>query len=264
VSLEIAKNAIKSHPFLYSAFRPIVRQIRRRGGEAERLRRFCALLPDFAPEPTFVKVGANDGITGDPVSDLLLADARWKGLLIEPVPFIFDRLRKNFGEGPRFMLEQIAIGPNSGQAAFYYVDAKAIDCLPGLPVWYDQLGSFDRNHIVRQLNGVLAPFIRECLVEVRRLPEVLKQRGIRDVHLLHIDAEGYDYEVLKTADLDHRPPAAILIENKNLAEAQKTELVSLLRRQGYSVDQCDGDYFAVHQASPLPRLAKDWALRARH
>ena len=32
----------------------------------ERFRRYCSYLPEVAPEPVFVKIGANDGITGDP------------------------------------------------------------------------------------------------------------------------------------------------------------------------------------------------------
>lgn len=64
------------------------------------------------------------------------------GLLIEPVPPIFDHLRKNFGDNQRFFLEQVAIGANSGKAGFCYVDARAIESLPGLPVWHGQLGAF--------------------------------------------------------------------------------------------------------------------------
>jgi FkbM family methyltransferase len=259
VPLEKAKDAIKSVPFLYNTLRPIVAHYRRRGGESERLRRYCALAPDLVDRPMFVKVGANDGITGDPISDILLANQKWNGLLIEPVPFIFERLRKNFGGKERFVLEQIAIGAKPGTAPFYYVDARAIDNIPDLPEWYDQLGSFDRNHIARQLDGVLVPFIRECSVAAMPLPDLLKKNGIRDVHLLHIDAEGYDYEVIRTADLANQPPAAILLEHKNLSAAHKAELLALLREHGYRIDDCGGDYFAVHKTSPLSKLAKDWA-----
>jgi FkbM family methyltransferase len=179
------------------------------------------------------------------------------------VPFIFDRLRKNFGDEKRFLLEQVAIGANIGQAAFFYVDAKAAEVIPDLPIWYDQLGSFNRNHITKHLDGVLNPFILECIVEVRPLSEVLKKHGIRDVHLLHIDAEGYDFEVLKTIDLASEAPAAILLEQKNLTEADKVELRAHLRKHGYRVDDVGGDLFAVHKRSPLFRSAKDWAARAR-
>jgi len=261
--LDRGKNAIKSVPFLYNALRPILAHYRRRGGERERLMQYCVKVPSIVPQPIFVKVGANDGVSGDPVSDVLLADEKWRGLLIEPVPFIFDRLRKNFGDEKRFLLEQVAIGANIGQAAFFYVDAKAAEVIPDLPIWYDQLGSFNRNHITKHLDGVLNPFILECIVEVRPLSEVLKKHGIRDVHLLHIDAEGYDFEVLKTIDLASEAPAAILLEQKNLTEADKVELRAHLRKHGYRVDDVGGDLFAVHKRSPLFRSAKDWAARAR-
>ncbi len=261
--LDKAKNAVKSVPFLYRTLRPIVRHVRRRGGEDERLQFYCARLPDFVAEPVFVKVGAHDGITGDPVSDVLLGHEKWKGLLIEPVPVIFDRLRKNFSDSRRFILERVAIGAHRGKATFYYVDGKAIDSLPDLPFWYDQLGSFDRDHILKHFDGVLSPFVLECSVEVRPLSEVLEKNGIRDVHLLHIDAEGYDYEVLKTIDLSSAAPAAILLEHQNLSGGDKRELVQHLRRHGYSVDDCGGDFFAVHKKSPLSKFARDWAFRAR-
>jgi FkbM family methyltransferase len=258
VLLEKAKDIIKSVPFVYKSLRPIVAHYRRRGGETERLRQYCVLVPNFIAQPMFVKVGANDGITDDPISDLLLANDKWKGLLIEPVPFLFERLQKNFSDNKRFVLERVAIGANSRAATFYYVDEKAMDSIPNLPEWYGQLGSFDRNHITKHL-GAVAPFIVESIVDVRPLPAVLEKNGIRDVHLLHIDAEGYDYEVLKTIDLANQAPAAILIEHKHLCVTDKVNLIELLREHEYSVDDCGGDYFAVHKSSPLARLAKDWA-----
>jgi FkbM family methyltransferase len=203
-------------------------------------------VPEVVPKPVFVKVGANDGVTGDPFSDILLANAKWTGLLIEPVPYCFDRLRANFHDARRFSLEQVAIGATAGEATFYYVDQKAVESLPNLPSWYDQLGSFDKNHILKHLDGALAPFIIECRIEVLPLTEVLRKNGIQDVHLLHIDTEGYDYEVLKTLDLSHHAPVAILVEHRHLPAAQKTEMHNLLHEYGYSVHDCGGDYFAVN------------------
>jgi FkbM family methyltransferase len=211
------------------------------------------------PHPVFVKVGANDGVSGDPVSDILLADERWKGLLIEPVPYVFDRLRTNFRDSRRFSLEQVAIGASIGQAAFYYVDAKAAATIPDLPDWCDQLGSFDKNHITKHLDGSLTPFIVESMVEVRPLADVLQRNGMRDAHLLHIDTEGYDYEILKTVDLTHEAPWAILVEHRHLPNPQKAEMLLLLRNHGYSVDDCGTDYFAIHKRTLLSKLAKDLA-----
>jgi FkbM family methyltransferase len=230
------------------------------GTPEERLRRYCTRLPDFVPSPVFVKVGANDGVTGDPVSDIFLADARWKGLLIEPVPFCFQRLAANFRDSNRFSLEQVAIGQSTGVASFYYVDRKAAQIIPDLPDWFDQLGSFEKNHIIKHLNGALEPFIVEEAVPVLTLPDVLEKHGIREVHLLHIDTEGFDYAVLKTLDLTRRAFKAILIEHKHLSGDQHVKMLNHLRENGYRVDNCGGDYFAVQRKTPLQTLVWDVAL----
>jgi hypothetical protein len=162
VLVQKVKSAIKSVPLLYKLLRPLAVFSTPPGHELDKVRQYCSLLPQVVAEPLFVKVGANDGITGDPFSDILLANVKWKGLLIEPVPFCFDRLKAVFHDTGRFTLEQVAIGAPAGEAPFYYVDEKAGASIPDLPIWYDQLGSFDKNHILKHLDGVLAPFIITC------------------------------------------------------------------------------------------------------
>lgn len=242
VFLNRLSSAIRSLPFVY----PFTSEGRYEEALA-RARHYCSTLPQVVAEPVFVKVGANDGITGDPFSEIFLADTRWKGLLIEPVPYCFDRLKTTFRDSARFSLEQVAIGGTAGEATFYYVDQRASENVPDLPDWYDQLGSFDKNHILKHMDGVLAPFIIECKVEVLRLTDVLKRNGVGNVHLLHIDTEGNDFEVLKSLDLGDQRPTAIFIEHKHLPADQKMEMVSLLRKHGYCVHDCGGDYFAVNK-----------------
>jgi len=227
--------------------------------QMERFRQYCSYLPTVVPDPMFVKVGAHDGITGDPCSDILLAETRWKGLLIEPVPHCFDRLRANFHDEQRFSVEQIAISATAREAPFYYVNPKAREILK-LPNWFDQIGSLKKNGLMKIWNGVLAPFIVECKVEVRPLADLLSENEIRDVHLLHIDTEGHDYEVLKSLDFADLAPVVIFVEHKCLSDTQKAEMLHFLRRQGYSVYNCGGDYFALDkkaykrlQRTALPR-----------
>jgi FkbM family methyltransferase len=217
------------------------------GLERLSLREYCSYLPTIAQEPFFVKVGANDGVTGDPCSDILLAESKWKGLLIEPVPYCFDRLKANFRDSQRFSFERVAIGEASGEATFYYVNSQARRSIPNLPDWYDQLGSFDKMHIVKHLNGVLTPFIVECTVEVLPLTLVLEKNGIRDIHLLHVDTEGHDYKVLKTLDFSRHAPTAIFVEHKHLPDKEIAELLLLFKKHRYSVYDCGGDYFAVNK-----------------
>lgn len=255
-----ARESLNSFPRVRAAARVLAKPFGHDEKRENPERQYCSLLPQFVPEPAFVKVGANDGVTGDPLSDILLADQRWKGLLIEPVPSCFKRLALTFGDSRRFSLEQVAIGAGSGTAAFFYVDERAKNEIPDLPTWYDQLGSFDRNHILKHLNGALEPFIVERPIPMRTLAEVLEKNGMGEVHLLHIDTEGYDFEVLKTVDLTFKPPMAILIEYKHLAPDNKSKMLRTLRAHNYLVDDRGGDYFAIHKKSPLRRLSRDMAV----
>lgn len=236
---------------------------RARTREQSRFRAYCRNLAKAVSEPVFVKIGAADGITGDPCSDLLLANTNWRGLLIEPVPYCFDRLRANFQDSRRFSFEQIAIGAPAGVRTFYYIDAKAVESIPNLPAWFDQLGSFDKDHIKKHLGGVLEPFIIECKVRVYPLSDVLTRNKIQDVHLLHVDAEGYDYEILKTVDFAKYEPLSIYVEHKHLSDAKKTEMQNFLREHGYSVRDCGDDYFAVNEKANK-RLQKTRMHRRQH
>lgn len=259
-----AKAVVRSMPWLYKAVFPFVAlvcRVRVRALKAKiqrgnsRLGRHCEDLPKLVPAPMFVKVGANDGITADPCSDVLLANVQWHGLLIEPVPYCFERLRENFRDPQRFSLAQVCIGATADSASFYYVDEKAIDSLPHLPPGYDQLGAFDRSHIVESLDGVLEPFIIECAVSVCGLSDVIRKNGIEAVHLLHVDTEGHDLEVLKTLDFAEHAPTVIFIEHRHLPRAQRQEMRRLLRRHGYSVRDCGFDYLAVNRTA-MKRLQR--------
>jgi FkbM family methyltransferase len=213
------------------------------------LRKLCRRLPKHIPEPFFVKIGANDGISGDPISSVLLKNTQWKGLLIEPVPYCFDLLEKNFSDTNRFTLERIAVGTKSGQAPFYYVSQTACEQLPDIPRWFNQLGSFDRNHIIKHLDGVLEPFIIECAIQVKPLSDILAENRIPQVHLLHIDTEGYDYEIFKTIDLKNCPPLILFIEHRHLSRKEKQTMKHMMRRSDYAVHDCGNDYLAIHHPS---------------
>ncbi|MBK9580704.1 MAG: FkbM family methyltransferase [Saprospiraceae bacterium] len=70
-----------------------------------------------------------------------------------------------------------------------------------LPYWYDQLGSFNRSHIANHLNGILDPYIDEVELQGISLDNLLFKYSIFSIDLLHIDTEGYDWEILKQLGL---------------------------------------------------------------
>jgi FkbM family methyltransferase len=96
----------------------------------------------------FVQIGFNDGKTGDPFPYASIMK-NWHGVLVEPVSFLHNRLKKNYLEHRQdLVFERVAISSKSGSLRFYYVSETALQDLPGLPAWALQIGSFDRQHVV--------------------------------------------------------------------------------------------------------------------
>ena len=243
---------IKAVPGLYRVLYPVVQMVRRarylltRSGE-QRFRDCCSALSAKLPEAYFINVGANDGVTGTPAIKILLGNPNWKGLLIEPVPYCFERLKANFPDARRFMLEQVAVGSKAGRCRMFYVDQGARAQVPELPEWYDKLGSFDRAHISTHLGPAIEPFIKEMSVDVCTLTELVARNGIPQVHLLHVDTEGNDLEVLRSLDFSAYRPVMIFTEHMHLSARDKQDMKALLKREGYSVFDCGTDYFALQR-----------------
>lgn len=248
MSVEMLKAAIRSVPILHRyALRVYARFQPEYDALTERFRLITAEIPKIVPEPVFVKVGANDGVTADLCADILLAGTAWRGVLIEPVPHCVERLRANYPDTGRFRIKQAAVGSPAGTATFYYVDQRASEVFPGLHSMYDQLGSFSRDHILKFMDGRLEPYIVGREVEVRPLSSILEEAGVGDVHLLHIDTEGHDFEVLKTLDFGAHAPWVIFVEHTHVPPAQKPVMLRLLQDNGYAVHDCQRDYLALRK-----------------
>jgi len=179
--------------------------------------------------PTLVQIGSNDGKTGDPLHRLLMAHPDWIALLVEPVPWLFERLQASYSERPGTLMARVAVadGPPR-QQPFYFVSAAAKDALPSLPDFYDQVGSFDESHITKYLGAECKPFIVCIPVPTVCFAELLRQYNLPTPNILHIDAEGYDWEILRQVDLTAAGPDIILFEHMLLSVPAKSEAFARL------------------------------------
>jgi len=198
------------------------------------------------PSVFFVQVGSNDGKQGHPLHALIKSHHHWRGIFIEPVGFLLARLKRNYGNDPRFIFEQIAISPTQGAAEFFYVSEEAQTALgDSLPYWHDQVGSFDRQHIEQSLDGKLTPYIVSELIPTKSLSAVFYKHGVKTVDVLHVDTEGHDYTLLTTIDFAACKPTVILFEHKHLSRSDVKRAASLLKVNGYRCMRFKDDTLAT-------------------
>ena len=163
---------------------------------------------------TFVQIGAHDGKTDDELYPFVKR-LGWKGILVEPVPYLFDRLKETYDEAEGIHLVNAALSNCVGKVPFYYVRD---DAAVGLPRWYDQLGSFHLDIILRHVADVpeLKDRIITTEVEATTFSDLLARFGIGQVDLVSIDAEGHDDKILKSVDFNKYRPDVVIYEGKHL------------------------------------------------
>jgi FkbM family methyltransferase len=178
-----------------------------------------------------MQIGANDGDKGDYL-DTYVRCLDWTGILVEPIPYVFEALETRHGTNPRLTLVNAAIADHDGTARIHYLP-KADD--PDLPEWYDALASFRRDVIVDHAPWIPDIESRVSSIEVPALTmdSLCAAHGIREFDLVQIDTEGYDYEVVKQIDLDKHRPAVVLYEHYHLRPGEREMCEQHLERHGY-------------------------------
>jgi len=163
----------------------------------------------------FVQVGANVGASdGDPVVGYV-ANHGWQGALVEPVPYLFDKLKANYQAYSGLSFFQVCCSNREGTLPFYMVEeASAHESVLG-----PFLSSFEKEVILKHTvySPNLSSFIREIQVETVRIDTIIQRADLRDLNALVVDAEGHDDKVIGGLNLDLYCPEIIMLEHFHLS-----------------------------------------------
>jgi FkbM family methyltransferase len=196
-----------------------------------------------------LKIGANDGVSGDPLAALLLEDRRYTGVLVEPLPQYALPLERVYGGSGRFEVIQAAISDTDGNVEMYFFDeSKAQDL--DFPAWYREIASLDEEHVRKHLPAHLHWAIGVTPVLAMAVQTLARRCDWRTIDLLHIDTEGHDYRILQQFDFKAGHPGVIIAEHKHLPSSEKEARRVLLEGAGYGVRELEADYLAVSTRQP--------------
>jgi FkbM family methyltransferase len=197
----------------------------------------------------FIQVGANDGVFGDPLRKFILKYP-WRGVLIEPQPHLFAKLRSNYDAiSDRLIFENLAIASSTGEITMY----RARDIEANSEPWAASVSSLNPKVVGKQLKAGrdgLEAFSVPCTT----LDDLVERHHMDQIDVLQIDAEGYDYQVLKTLDLRKTSPRIVQLEHGHLSPSDIDRTVQYLASNGYRIlyGGHQMDTLALHQSYPLP------------
>ena len=210
------------------------------------------VLAELATQPSFsiVQVGAYIGNTdNDPLYEFLTkhldsegcAEHDAKVVLIEPIREYFDQLKVNYRGTMCVDFENVAIADSDEPLEMYRLKGDPVAA--GFPAWLSQLSSLKKERMEELWDNYermeeaqqwyLAHRVMER-VDCMTLEQLFEKHNLTSLDLLQIDAEGYDYEILKTLDFSKIKPRYINFERVLLNE-QEAECRAMLESQGYAL-----------------------------
>jgi FkbM family methyltransferase len=199
-----------------------------------------ALMARRGDALSFIQVGANDGVFGDPLRPYVLTRG-WRGILVEPQIDVFGRLRENYAEcSERLSFENIAI--SSQDSLTLYLPPTQLGDHD--PTHARSIVSSDPHVISRQI-GMSESQLRRVDVPALTLDALLAKHEMTELDLLQIDAEGFDWEVLQTLDLDRVSPILIQVESGHLSRTALSQMAKHLGDAGYLM------YYGGHQGDSV-------------
>jgi FkbM family methyltransferase len=186
-------------------------------GELLRLVVGCALRTH--PNFTFLQVGAFDGRTADPIHPLV-EEFGIRGIVVEPQARMLETLTASYAAYPQVAVVNAAIANADGRREFYSTtDGRS------------RQASFFRSHLLD--HGVPPDAIVAQAVSCLTISSLLRQHGLTQCDLIQIDAEGYDYEIVRSIDFDAIQPLIVRFEQAHMSNRDRDDCVALLTSRGF-------------------------------
>jgi FkbM family methyltransferase len=167
----------------------------------------------------FLQIGAFDGVASDHLRRAITS-GDCEGILVEPQPPVFERLKQNYAHVAGLTFLNVAIDRESGVRPFYTTRNRS-----------SVLASFDKHNLTK--HGISDDQIVAETMRCMTVAEALASAQFDEIDLLQIDAEGYDWQIIQSIDFEQLRPAIVRFEIAHLPQADREACLAHLHRYGY-------------------------------
>lgn len=194
-------------------------------------------------KPFILQIGANDGVTDDPVRRFITVE-NLPALLLEPNPTCFALLQENYASFSNVRMLNIAISETAGSLSLFVPKDDLIERAPRL----SGLCTLDRAQLIKELNREALPnpenLVSEIKIRAKTAADLLQEEKISAIDVLQIDTEGHDWKILSQFDLSNLGISLIHMEWFHLKPEEQRDCMNHLTSLGYSTIKVLGDIVA--------------------
>jgi FkbM family methyltransferase len=189
-----------------------------------------------------VVIGSHSGVW---LNSLLEKYKEQNILLVEPVPYNIDLLKKNIVKYKNVKIETSAISGKKGVQKFYYVKSESVQKLG--KHWASGIGSFDKQHLLNHKKKrfkIENSDIEEIEIQYLTFKDLVNKYSIASIEMLQIDVEGAEFEILNSIDFEKNLIKKIIFEYKHFdgtfSNGSNLKLIKKkLMHSNYSIKEID-------------------------
>jgi FkbM family methyltransferase len=194
----------------------------------------------------FVQIGGNDGINDDPLYHFVTWNKnKVSGFILEPVLDYFNELKKNYKNFRLIKTLNLAIHNSENEMIIHRVNPNSANVLPK---YSKGIASFNKEHHISC--KIDSKHILEEKVPCVSLENLIKIYDIKNIDLLQIDAEGYDFEIILNINFKELKPSIINFEYY-ITDAKSKEAINqilkVLNENDYEIWQEINDITAYQR-----------------
>ena len=191
-----------------------------------------------------VVIGAH---TGEFLKEKLASYINKKNILIEPVFYNLEQLKKNFSSFKDTQYLDCAISNADEVKSFYYIKQESVSKLG--KHWASGIGSFSKDHILSHKTKrfqVSDEDIESKKVEFLSFKTFQKKFSIKSIEFLHIDAEGAEFNIMNDINFATIFIKKIFFEKKHfdgpfLADKKLDRIKKILKKNSYILSDVDSE-----------------------
>lgn len=173
----------------------------------------------------FLQIGAMDGISHDELNSYIMC-FDWEGVLVEPLPDMFDKLISNYDQKYGLQFECSAITETDGETEIHRVPPGTKNA----PEWADGCSTLvPEKHI-----DYLVPMMVKEKIKTMTLKTLVEKYHLQDVNFVQIDTEGYDFKIFMQMD-GLINPDLVKIEIAHITYTNAVYMRYVLEQKGYKV-----------------------------